>query len=103
MAFAATTFAQGQLPSTAGTLWTVPAATADYVKSLILSNVSGSTVTFTLWKRTSSNDRQILVGSLDAGETIVVSDLLLTAGDSLKGSASAATSIDYVAQGVREA
>lgn len=103
MVFTGITFAEGSVPAVAGTLWTVPAATTDYVKSIIFSNMSGSSVNVTLWKRSNSNDRQILQMILDAGETLAVENLLLAAGDSLKAVASVGTSIDYIAQGVREA
>jgi len=102
MTFAVTTFADGQLPSSAGTLWTVPAATSDYVKSVSFSNVSAGSVDMTLWVRIGANDRQILKATLAAGETIYASDILLPTGESLKAVASAGAAIDYVAKGVRE-
>ena len=104
MTFAkAATLADGQLPAAAAALYTAPALTSAYIRTVRLANVTGGAVTLTLVKRVGVNDRAILTNvSLAAGESLVGTDLILGAGESLRGSASAATSVDYVIEGVQE-
>lgn len=104
MTFAlASTLADGQLPAVAAALYTAPALTSAYVRTVRIANVTGGAVTLTLVKRIGVNDRAILTNvSLAAGESLIGSDLILAAGESLRGSASAAASIDYVIEGVQE-
>lgn len=96
------TVVAGQLPNAIADLYTVPALTAVYVKVLRLANVSGVTVTGDIKKRFGGIDYSLFNFSLLAGEWIEFTDLILGAGDILRGVASVATSIDYIVEGVIE-
>ena len=98
MAHVPVTFGNGQLPSSAAALFTVAAGKAA-IFGMTLFNVSGASVTVKLWKTISGNHRQFYGATLAAGEFAALEGIQLSAGEALRGEASAATSIDWTAHG----
>lgn len=97
--------ADGQLPATKGTLYTVPASTNTIIKTITLVNTSGSAVTVNLYLNLSGTSRRIIPMdlSLGAGELLETdADYTLEAGDLIEGDASSATTVDYTINGVEE-
>lgn len=103
MAFAkATVLAHGQVPSAAADLYLVDASQSAYIKSLRFFNTAVTQVTLTLWIRVGGVNRRILYCVLEAGESMLGSDLVLGDSQSIRGVASIAAAIDYVLEGVIE-
>lgn len=98
--------AEGQLANAEAALYTVPAATKTLIKTVILSNVGGADRTFNILvkkgagtSRTISQKNQPLVSS----DAFTFSfNIMLEAGDTIRGYADAATAIDYTIFGVEE-
>ena len=101
-AFAGKTLASGQLAAAVADLYVSPALTTAYVKTLYVKNVSAGAVTITLIKRVGGVSFSLPGGALGNGESLVIEDLILGAGESLRGSASAAASCDFIIEGVTE-
>lgn len=106
MALTPKILADGQLPSSKGTLYTVPGSTQTAVKFFRLVNTSGSVVTVNVYlKKSGGTSRRIIPKdySLAAGAMASVLDygevVALGAGDLIEGDASSATTVDYVIDG----
>ena len=97
--------ADGQLPSSKGTLFTGPAGVRTLIKSVILVNThSTDPRTVNLYVNRGTSRRIIDVDKLIAGKgSLVFSEpIVLGPGELLEGDASAATSVDYLVCGVQE-
>ncbi|MCC7462096.1 MAG: hypothetical protein IT480_06485 [Gammaproteobacteria bacterium] len=103
MAFTAKCVAEGQLPSSAGDLYTVPAATRCYVKRIKCVNTNATSQTVVIYKRTDgTNDRIIGRAVLAQWETFAVGQEIVEAGDKIRGVTTTASAVDYTVDGVEE-
>ncbi len=101
--FTADSLADGQLPSSAGDLYTSAALTKTFIKKMVFTNTNASARTVTIYlTRSGSSDRQIGHASLEQNETLELENYILSAADKIRGVASGATSVDYVIMGVKE-
>jgi hypothetical protein len=107
MAFVGKVLAEGQLATTKGTLYTVPALTTAYVKWFSLFNTNAAQQTIIIYIKPGATSRKIRryviaqnasVDVLQHGESIV-----LEAGDLIEAETTTATAVDYVITGVEEA
>ena len=110
MAITGGSLADGQLPNTKTTLYTVPGSTIAHITHVVLVNTSGGAITVNIYvKRSGSTSRRIIDKdkSIAAGASYWVpispSALRLSAADVIEGDASSATSVDYVILGGQEA
>ena len=96
--------ADGQLPSSKGTLYTTPAATQTIINRITLVNTNSSTESVNLYfKASSGTSRRIIPKdySLIAAALFVMDDAVtLEAGDILEGDTTTASKVDYVISGV---
>lgn len=103
MVFVYKSLAQGQLPNAKGTIYTVPASTTAYIKSLKVVNTDSSARTVNIYvKRSGGTSRRIWPSamSLAAGYVAEDEDIGgLSTGDIIEGDASAATVVDYTILG----
>ena len=106
MSFSGTVLADGQLPSTKGTLYTVPADTVAYVKYLSLYNTNAAGQTILIYLNVSGTSRLIRRFTLEENESADLLDegqsLQLQAGDLIEAVTTTATAVDYVITGVAE-
>lgn len=93
--------AQGQLPASIGTLYTVPAATTAIVKSMSLVNPTGGAVTASLTVNGTGNANQILPAAtiLAGGWADFEGTLTLAAGNTISGVGGSAASVTYTIYG----
>jgi hypothetical protein len=106
MTITAKQLADGQLPAAAGDLYTVPASTTAYVKSIVLVNTgAGDNDVNLLILPAAGVARQITPVDL----TMVSGDAyfdatpyVLDAGDKLRGDADNPNEVDYVISGAEE-
>lgn len=112
MALTPKPLADGQLPNAPGTLYTAPPGTIVYVTVVSFVNTSASARTINFYyKRAGGTSRRIVfakdyqleAGAADGHYANQKGALLLAAGDSLEGDASAASAVDYVIMGVEDA
>ena len=95
--------ADGQLPSSAGDLYT--AAGDVYVTTIIVANASAASRTVNLYIRDASSGADRLITPKDlamaVGDTMYLTGVKvsLNSGDKIRGSADSATSVDYVIWG----
>ena len=89
--------AQGTLPSSAGTLYTVPGATSTIVKKITLANPTGTDRTARLTNGGTADANVILPAvTIPAGGFAEwEGSMTLAAADTISGVASAATAITY--------
>lgn len=109
MAITGASLADGQLPNSKTTLYTVAASTIAHLSHIILVNTDSSTRTANLYvKRSGSTSRRIIAKdhSLAAGATLTVptndSAIRLSEGDVIEGDASVAAVVDYFIDGGTE-
>jgi len=103
--------ADGQLPSSTGTLYTVPANTVAHITNIVLANTSASVDrTYNLYVKRSGGTSRRIVGAdtpLRASKAHYLppdqTAIRLSAGDVIEGDADAATAIDYLITGGLEA
>jgi len=107
MTITAKELANGQLPATRGDLYTVPAATIAYIKSITLHNTGLSSYNVTITKEPggAGTERVIISVVLDAGDTFYFDEpTVMDATDVLRGDDGGAGSvIDYTVSGAEEA
>lgn len=95
--------ADGQLPSSKGTLYTVPGATAAVPRTIKLCNTSGSTTeAVQIWVNTTGTSRKVCNIQLSPGWSAEVEDLFLSTGDLIEGSTTTATTVDYSIGGMEQ-
>lgn len=100
MAVSYKVLAQGQLPSSIGTLYTVPALTEAIIKSIRIVNNDGSSRTFSLnVNGTAAANRITGTITLNPEDTYVIEKLTLGAAETLRGVASVATQLTYTVFG----
>jgi hypothetical protein len=96
--------AEGQLPSSKGTLYTVPANTTVYISMIRMTNTSATTQTVLIYYKPGSTSRlQFYVSGVEQYNTVEKSggDILET-GDLIEGYTTTASVVDYVIMGVEE-
>lgn len=107
MAFSGKVLADGQLPTTKGTLYTVPGGTTTYVKFLSVFNTNAASQAIVIYVNSSGTSRKIarLVLTQDQFARVIDKDeaLVLEAGDLIEAETTTATAVDYTIQGVEEA
>ena len=101
MAIEGQALADGQLPNVEGVLYTVPADTVTYIKSIVLANTGAGQNIVILWVRLDGvNSRRIVRVPLETEEQLLFDDpLTLEATDEIRGSATSAAEVDYVISG----
>ena len=99
----------GQLPASKGTLYTVPSATQAAIRTISLVNTSDSEVKVNLYlQRDGTNSRHILPVDMklrpkSQGGMVVIDDIrALEAGDLVQGDAAAASTVDFIIDGIEE-
>lgn len=97
--------AEGQLPNTKQTLYTVPGATSAVIKTISIAG-SGTSATINLYiKKAGGTSRRIIPMDLPFGAKWLLEtdeEYTLETGDKIEGDASVASSIDYSIHGVEE-
>jgi hypothetical protein len=97
--------ANGQLPNSKGTLYTVPASTQAVIKSITLYNTNTTAETVALYiLKSAGTSRQISTGSLVASGGFMIDDTEYTlgAGDIIQGNTTTASKVDFVISGIEE-
>lgn len=106
MTITAKQLADGQLAAAETDMYTAPASTSTYVKSIICSNTNASTAnTVSIYLQPSAGtSRRIAYASLNPGDTLYIEEaLVLDTGDKIRGLATNATQVDYTICGAEEA
>ena len=96
--------ADGQLPSSKGTLYTVPADTSVYLSKVTIFNTNIATQIVKLYINSSGTSRQLFhIAELEQYENIVYDGgVILETGDLLEGETTTASVVDYLIMGVIE-
>lgn len=107
MPFVSASLADGQLPTSAGDLYTAPADTTVYIKRLSFFNDNASEQTIILWVQraggTARKWRRYVLAQNESAEVLEASDTIhLSAGDKLRAQTTTAGAVDYIITGVRE-
>lgn len=106
MAFDGKVLADGQVASSKGTLYTVPASTVAYVSFFNIYNTNSSTQTVLVYINSSGTSRLWRRFELAENESADLLDqgqrLVLEAADLIEATTTNATSVDYVIAGVEE-
>ena len=106
MPFSGKALADGTLPTSQTAIYTVPAATVTYVKSLSLFNDNAAQQTIVLYLNVSGSARKwrryVLAQNesaevLEGGETVI-----LNTGDTIEAVTTTAAAVPYVITGVEE-
>jgi len=94
--------AQGQLPATVGTLYTVPASTTAIVKYITLTNNTAGAQTAQLFHDGTAAAQSILpaISIAAGGWAEFEGTIIMEAADTLSGDSDAATSITYTVYGL---
>jgi len=104
MVIAIKQLANGQLPSTVGDLYTVPAGTTAIIKSISLVNTNTSDETINLYVLKSGGTRRRIIPKnmtfYVQYMTVVDDEITLEAGDKIQGDTTTASKVDYVVSGV---
>lgn len=106
MAFGAKVLADGQLADVQTTIYTVPASTKTYVRSLRILNTNAASQTIVVWLNTSGTSRKVSQFVLAQNEWAIDFDLdglQLEDGDIVEGASTNPTAVDYVLMGIEEA
>jgi hypothetical protein len=107
MAFTGQALADGQLPSTKGTLYTVPGATTAYIKFMSVFNTNAAQQTVIIYANVSGTSREIARFVLEQNEwaRVIEKDeaLVLEAADLIEAETTTATAVNYLITGVEEA
>ena len=105
MAIAGEALADGQLPAAEGVLYTVPANTVAYIKSIVYTNThAANTNVVFIWVRLDgANSRRLIRVPLYPNEQLLFDEpLTLDETDEIRGSATNATEVDYVISGAEQ-
>lgn len=101
--FVAKAIADGQLPTTKGTLFAIPALTWAYVKNITVFNTNAATQTVLLYLNTTGTSRRIARFVLAQNEWAEYTQPReLEAGDLIEGETTTASAVDYTIDGVLE-
>lgn len=95
---------EGQLATSKGTLYTVPASTKTYITSIRAFNTNAATQTMNFYYKPGSTSRQISRDSLAQYASIHRSTTgdVLEAGDLIEADTTTATAVDCVIMGIEE-
>lgn len=106
MAIVGQTLADGQLPNTKGTLYTVPVGKVAHITIVSLVNADTASHTVNLYVKRSGGTSRRIIGkavNLPVGADYQFPDnakgLKLSAGDLIEGDADAASKVDYLISG----
>lgn len=104
MPIAGQALADGQLPAAEAVIYTVPASTTTYMKSIICANTGGSINVVILYARNDgANSRRLIRVPLETNEQLYFDEpLTLEASDEIRGEATNANEVDYVISGGEE-
>jgi len=104
MTLTAKQLADGQLAASAAALYTAPASTTTYIKTITLDNTGAGANTCQLWLTPSGGTaRRLAYVTLQANESFTMgSSLALDTGDAISGAATNANEVDYTVHGVEE-
>lgn len=106
MGFSGKVLAEGQLPNSKTTLYTVPGSTTAYVKYISCYNNNTTDETAKIYLKPGSTSRQIGIAVLGEDEMVRFVDkdeaLILEAGDIIEGETTTASQVDYVILGIEE-
>lgn len=98
--------ADGQVATSKGTLYTVPASTSAYVKSITFFNTNAATQTLNVYLKPGATSRQIRRVSLAQYESYDVLDglgpIVLETGDLIEADTTTGTAVDFIITGVEE-
>lgn len=99
-----TVLCDGQLPDSETTLYTVPALTVGYIKTIALSNRgAGANIVQLYVQHAEGASRRVYYASLDATATVRVTDpITLAPGDLFRGEAGTAAEVDYAVFGAED-
>ena len=104
--FTTAVLADGQLPSTQGTLFTGPAVTVTYVKRISLFNTNAAAQTIQLWLNVGGTPRKwrrYVLNEDESAEVLETGDaIILEAGDTIEAITTTASAVDYYICGVKE-
>lgn len=104
--FAGKVLAEGQVASSKGTLYTVPANTVAYIKSLTVFNTNTTNETVIIYLKPGATSRKwrkyILTPDESADALDLVGPIILEAGDLIEAETTTASKVDYVITGVEE-
>jgi hypothetical protein len=94
---------EGQVASSKGTIYTVPASTSAYVKSITFYNTNAATQTLNIYLKPGATSRQIRRVSLAQYESYeFTSPYVLETGDLIEADTTTATAVDYIITGIEE-
>jgi hypothetical protein len=103
MTITAKALADGQLPTTKGALYTAPANTMTYVKSIVAHNTNAADQIVVLSVNRSGTSRVIARAVLGQNETLYYNaPLTLEADDAIEGVTTTASAVDYTISGAEE-
>lgn len=98
--------ADGQLPASKGTLYTVPTDGQTIVRSITVVNTGEATIKVNMFlKRDGSNSRRIWPKDLELSSQFLLVDdtsYTLESGDLIEGDADQASAVDYTISGIEE-
>lgn len=103
MATAIKVLANGQLASSIGDLYTVPASTSTIIKTITCVNTNTTDETINVYVTPSAGTaRRIIHGVLLAnlGSMVCDSEITLATGDKLRADTTTASKVDYIVAGV---
>ena len=102
--FTTKALADGQLANSKGTVYTCPASTTAYIKSITVYNSNSTSETVTLWLNRTGTSRVVFKATLTTGDygEALDSVLVLEAGDIIQGQATTASMVDYTISVVEE-
>lgn len=103
--FTAKPLADGQLPTSKGTLYTVPASTSSYVKNIHLFNTSSTEQTILLYLNVSGTSRlfrRIVLAENESSDVLDSEAFLLEPEDLIEALTTTVSVVDYVIMGVEE-
>lgn len=92
----------GQLPDTAGTLYTVPAGVKAYVSAITAFNTGAGGETVVIYLTIDASTSTIASPTLGAGESLLIAKLGLKAGDTIDGETTTASTVDYTIEIVED-
>jgi len=104
MTFTAKQLADGQLAASAAAMYTAPASTTTYIKTITLDNTGAGANTCQLWLTPSGGTaRRFVPVTLQTNEPFYFNEpLVLDTGDAISGAATNANEVDYTVHGVEE-
>ena len=106
MAFVGKVLGEGQLPTTKGTLYTVPVAAVTYVKRISFFNLNAAQQTVIVYIKPGATSRTWRRYVLQQNESVDLLDhgdaLILEAGDLIEAVTTTGSAVDYVIMGVEE-